>query len=73
MKKEWINHVLTLSARKADMYSGCRKIIQGEKLVFQDLWDDEDPLIIEDAGYTQNKLSLLVKGYVHEESLEAYM
>lgn len=55
----------------ADFYSGCRKIIQGRQTKFMDLWDAEDPLILEDCGYTKSKLSHLVRGYLHEESIEA--
>lgn len=71
MKQEWVKAVLRMSHRKADFYSGCRKIIQGRSIVFHDLWEDEDPLVLEDAGYTRNKLAHLVRGYVHEESIEA--
>lgn len=71
MKDEWVKAVLKMSVRKADFYSGCRKIIQGKSLLFKDLWDSDDPLVLEDAGYTRNKLSHLVRGYVHEESIEA--
>lgn len=71
MKQEWVKAVLRMSHRKADFYSGCRKIIQGKSIVFHDLWEDEDPLVLEDAGYTRNKLAHLVRGYVHEESIEA--
>lgn len=70
MKQEWVKAVLRMSHRKADFYSGCRKIIQGKSIVFHDLWEDEDPLVLEDAGYTRNKLAHLVRGYVHEESIE---
>lgn len=70
MKEEWIRHVIKLSKTEADLYSGCRKIIQSVQLEFQDLWDIEDPLILEDAGYTKSKLSHLVRGYLHEESIE---
>lgn len=71
MKQEWIDHVTRLSLKKADFYSGCRKIITAHRLVFHDLWDAEDPLMLEDAGYTKSKLAHLVRGYVHEESIEA--
>lgn len=71
MKQEWVKAVLRMSHRKADFYSGCRKIIQGKSIVFHDLWEDEDPLVLEDAGYTRNKMAHLVRGYVHEESIEA--
>jgi hypothetical protein len=71
MKSEWVQAVLKMSHRKADLYSGCRKIIQGKSILFHDLWDSEDPLVLEDAGYTRSKLAHLVRGYVHEESIEA--
>lgn len=71
MKDEWINACLKMAVRKADLYSGCRKIIQARTLTFHDLWDDEDPLVLEDCGYTKSKLAHLVRGYVHEESMEA--
>lgn len=71
MKSEWVEAVLKMSHRKADFYSGCRKIIQGKSIIFHDLWDSEDPLVLEDAGYTRSKLAHLVRGYVHEESIEA--
>lgn len=70
MKTEWIRQVLKLSKMEADFYSGCRKIIRGYKMTFHDLWDAEDPLILEDAGYTKSKLAHLVRGYLHEESVE---
>lgn len=70
MKAEWIREVLRLSKMEADFYSGCRKIIQGYQMTFHDLWDHEDPLILEDAGYTRSKLAHLVRGYLHEESVE---
>lgn len=71
MKAEWARHVLRMSAREADMYSGCRKIIEDKSLVFHDLWDYESPLELEDAGYTSSKLAHLVRGYLHEESIAA--
>lgn len=70
MKEEWIKHVLRLSKTEADLYSGCRKIVQGVQLEFNDLWDAEDPLVMEDAGYTKSKMSHLIRGYLHEESIE---
>lgn len=70
MKEEWIRHVLKLSKTEADLYSGCRKIIQCVQLDFNDLWEHEDPLLLEDAGYTKSKMAHLVRGYLHEESIE---
>jgi hypothetical protein len=71
MKREWAGHVLKLCHQEADLYAGCRKIIQAKKLVYHDLWDHKDPLILEDCGYTKSKLAHLVRGYLHEESIEA--
>lgn len=71
MKSEWVEAVLKMSVRKADFYSGCRKIITGKTILFYDLWDAEDPLVLEDAGYTKSKMSHLIRLYVHEESIEA--
>jgi hypothetical protein len=68
MKQEWIRHVLKLSKREADIYAGCRKILMGVQLRFHDLWDEEDPLELKDAGYTKAKMSHLRRLYLHEES-----
>jgi hypothetical protein len=70
MKDEWVQHIIRLSRRKADFYSGCRKIITARDLVFHDLWEDKDPLILEDCGYTSAKMSHLKRLYYHEESVE---
>lgn len=70
MKEEWVKHVLKLSRTEADFYSGCRKIITGHKLIFNDLWDAEDPMVLGDAGYTSSKMAHLVRLYYHEESVE---
>ena len=70
MKTEWIDHVVRMSLRKADLYSGCRKIITAYRLRFDDLWECDDPLVLEDAGYTKAKLAHLVRLYKHEESIE---
>lgn len=71
MKQEWIDIALRMSAREADMYSGCRKIIEDKSVVFHDLWNYADPLELEDAGYTKSKMAHLVRGYLHEESIAA--
>lgn len=71
MKDDWIHHSLELAATPADIYSGARKIIFGKMLMFGELFDAEDPIRMEDAGYTKNKLAHLIRGYVHAESKEA--
>ncbi len=70
MKAEWLAHCLRLSTKSEDFYSGARKIITRHRLEFMDLWDDEDPLILEDAGYTKSKMSHLRRLYMHDESIE---
>jgi len=60
-----------MAKREADLYSGCRKIIQGKSHTFYDLWDKEDPLTLEDCGYTKSKMSHLMRGYFHQESIDA--
>lgn len=71
MKQEWVNEVLKMSRREADFYSGCRKIIRPRTVTFHDLWDQDDPLALEDCGYTKAKISHLRRGYLHEDSIEA--
>jgi len=71
LKKEWLDHCFRLSLMKADLFSGARKILETRKLVFYDLWDEDDPLTLADCGYTRNKLGLLIKGYLHPESKAA--
>lgn len=70
MKDEWVREVIRLCRQPADFYSGCRKIIQRHQVTFDDLWDDEDPLILEDAGYSSAKMAHLKRLYFHEESVE---
>lgn len=66
LKEQWIRHCLDLSSQKADFYTGCRKILRGKLLEFT-----LDPsLKISDAGYTQSKLTMLKRLYLHEESRE---
>lgn len=71
MKREWVQAVIRMSSMKADLFSGARKILESRKLVFHDLWDEEDPLTLADCGYSKNKLGLLIKGYLHSESKAA--
>lgn len=66
MKQEWIKFALRLSAQPADLWSGCRKILRNQRLVFRNFF--EDPIALEDAGYTKSKLTMLTKNYLHPES-----
>lgn len=71
MKNEWVDLTISLSKKKADLYAGCRKILRGRSVTFHNLWDKEDPLLMEDAGYTSAKMKHLIRLYYHEESREA--
>lgn len=64
MKDTWLKYCLELSGTKADMYSGCRKIIRH----FTASFSLDDSMKMRDCGYTSNKLTLLTKNYLHEES-----
>lgn len=65
MRQEWLDLCLDYSRRPADFYSGCRKILRGRSVTFE-TWEDD--LAIADCGFTKSKLTMLRKGYLHEES-----
>lgn len=64
LKDSWINNALACAEKKADFYSGCRKILRAQVMRF----NLKNNLKIEDGGYTKSKLTLLRKGYLHEQS-----
>lgn len=64
MRGHWLSAAMECAAMKADFYSGCRKILRGRQLTF----DLKGDLKIDDAGYTKSKLTMLRRGYLHEES-----
>jgi len=66
-KSAWINNALTFAAQREDLYSGCRKILRNRTVSFP---LDLSGLQLSDAGYTSSKLKMLVKNYLHEESLK---
>lgn len=65
MKDEWINFCLDMMATPAHETSGARKIISNVQRTFTDIKDD---LVMNDAGYTQSKMSMLKRLYLVEES-----
>ena len=67
MKTDWIGHCLKLSSEEADLYSGCRKIVRNRTLSFS---LDEPNVLLKDAGYTQYKMTLLLKLYKNQESID---
>lgn len=66
MKQAWITTALVCAEQKADLYSGCRKIIRGRQFVF----DLNKDLQMKDAGYTSSKSSMLRRNYLHVKSRE---
>ena len=67
MREDWVKHCLRLARMEADVWSGCRKIMQGVSLTF----DINKPNVeLKDAGYTKYKMTLLLKLYKHAESIE---
>ena len=68
MKDEWIHLCLTMMARPADQFSGCRKIISNVVHTFEEI---EPDLQMGDCGYTNSKMSMLKRLYLVPESRDA--
>lgn len=68
MMVEWIDFCLDMMATKADEYSGARKIIGSVTRTFETIDDD---LEMGDIGYTNNKMGMLKRLYLVEESRDA--
>lgn len=66
MKDEWLAQCIRMSHKRADFFSGARKIIRNVHFTFDNIQSD---LMMEDAGYTKSKRTALNKLYKHEESL----
>lgn len=67
MREEWIALCRKLSSVEADFYSGARKILRQRKVTFKNILED---LVLADAGYTNSKMTMLRKNYLHDESRE---
>lgn len=66
LKQEWVDYCVGFAAEKADLYSGCRKILRVRTMRFQTL---DDSLQLADCGFTSHKMRYLMRAYMHEESL----
>jgi len=66
MRDDWLHQVIRLSHKRADFFSGARKIIRNVHFTMDDIQGDLD---YKDAGYTKSKRTALNKLYKHEESL----
>lgn len=66
LKSEWVEYCLGFAAEPPDLYSGCRKILRGKRMLFTEL---DDSLQLADAGFTKHKMAYLKRAYLHEESL----
>jgi hypothetical protein len=73
MKDDWVHNCLVLAATPADIFSGARKILFNQTIEFdgEDIWAAKDPIVLEDAGYTKNKLKHLERLYLHHDSRAA--
>lgn len=67
MREDWVHHAVSLATEESDLYSGARKILRGRSFVFDRI---EDDLTMADCGFTKSKLTMLIRNYVHEESIE---
>ena len=67
MKKDWLYWAMSLATEDDSFYSGARKIIRGRMITFDRI---EEDLILADCGFTKTKMTLLKKGYVHQESID---
>jgi hypothetical protein len=68
MKDDWIQFCIDMMAKKADEYSGARKIISNVTRTFTEINDD---LQLSDCGYTKSKMSMLRRLYLVPESRDA--
>jgi hypothetical protein len=69
LKEQFIKAAIELSFAEADFFSGNRKILSNRQVVFDGpLLDD---FAIEDCGFTKMKMSLLKKGYVVQDAIDA--
>lgn len=65
MKQEWLKIALDAAALPAAFYSGNRKILRAKTWTFRKIKKD---LTLADAGYSKQKLTHLIRGYVHDTS-----
>ncbi len=66
MKRQWLEICRQFANTPGDIWSGSRKIIRQGYAEFTEVNND---LGLGDAGYTNTKLTLLKKLYIHEESI----
>lgn len=64
MLQAWVDQCLDWAQTPAHLYSGCRKILRTQMATFP----LNDSLQLSHAGYTSNKMRMLTKNYLHEES-----
>lgn len=69
MKDEWVFRSLALARKEATFYSGCRKILTNQHFTFTGIISDD--LVMADAGFTKSKMSMLVRNYLNQASMDA--
>lgn len=70
MKDEWVKFCMDMAERKADFYSGARKIIRATNRTFEH-FEVPDALVMADCGFTKSKTSMLTRNYLNVESRDA--
>jgi len=69
LKEQFVKAAIELSFYPADFFSGNRKIINNHTVLFKGpLLNDFE---IEDCGFTKSKMTMLKKGYVVQDSIDA--
>lgn len=63
--EQYVEQCRKACSTPSDIYHGSRKILSPWQFSFTHL---DDSLTLADAGYTKNKLTILTKHYLHEES-----
>ncbi len=65
LQSQWLEYCFGFAGEPADLYSGCRKILRGRVMIFNEL---DQSLGLADCGFTKHKMRYLVRAYLHEES-----
>lgn len=69
MRDSWIENAVWLSHRPADLWCGGRKILRGRQVEIPSV--ERGGILLEDAGYTNAKMTALTKAYFVKDSVDA--
>lgn len=65
MLEEWKELSLSFAGKRAEFYSGARKILRAKSFQMVDIQND---LTMAHCGFTKSKMTMLKKNYLHQES-----